>query len=319
MHLSSNPVATKVANDTASFGASKFLDRGSYVTDARPIANRGNPRITAAPGDFDDVARFDGGVSNVAHDERRRGVTVKTVEERRDIDIDDVTVHQHIVTIRDPVADNGIPAGADCRRKTLIAELARPSAATSRIFSHPGIDILSRHTFRDASTHPSQSFSRSATGGAKTRDGAGVVDLDGHVGSSREVRQRSNTVSISCRRARTAEPPWRRVAGLAKRAVLGSPEEAMSLAQIRYFVAVAEEGNVGRAALRLRVAQPPISRQIRGLESELGSPLFARTPRGMQLLPAGAIFLDHARKILAAIEDARTATRDANSAHVPAT
>jgi len=88
----------------------------------------------------------------------------------------------------------------------------------------------------------------------------------------------------------------------------------MSLAQIRYFVAVAEEGNVGRAARRLRIAQPPLSRHIRSLEEELGSPLFARTPRGMQLLPPGEVFLDRARKILSAIDEACDATRRARDA-----
>ncbi len=85
----------------------------------------------------------------------------------------------------------------------------------------------------------------------------------------------------------------------------------MSLAQIRYFVAVAEEGHVGRAAQRLHVAQPPVSRQIRALEDELGTPLFARTPRGMALLPSGEAFLDHARGILDAIERASDAARSA--------
>ncbi|MFO0589552.1 MAG: LysR family transcriptional regulator [Polyangiaceae bacterium] len=81
----------------------------------------------------------------------------------------------------------------------------------------------------------------------------------------------------------------------------------VSLAQIRYFVAVAEEGHLSRAAERLHVSQPPLTRSIRGLEDELGTPLFERTPRGMRLLPAGATFLDHARGILRAVDAAREA------------
>ena len=85
----------------------------------------------------------------------------------------------------------------------------------------------------------------------------------------------------------------------------------MSLAQIRYFVAVAEEGNVGRAAERLHIAQPPVSRQIRALEDEIGTPLFVRTPRGMQLLPSGRAFLDRARQILSAVDEASAAAKSA--------
>lgn len=83
----------------------------------------------------------------------------------------------------------------------------------------------------------------------------------------------------------------------------------MSLSQIEYFVAVAEEGHVGRASQKLRVAQPAVSRQIRSLEEELRAPLFTRTPRGMRLSTAGTVFLGHARAILGGIAAARDAVR----------
>ena len=83
----------------------------------------------------------------------------------------------------------------------------------------------------------------------------------------------------------------------------------MSLAQIETFVAVAETGNVSRASVRLHVAQPALSRQIRSLEDELGAALFARTARGMKLLPSGELFLSHARRILEAVDAARVAVR----------
>ena len=85
----------------------------------------------------------------------------------------------------------------------------------------------------------------------------------------------------------------------------------VSLAQIEYFVVVAEEGHVGRAAQRLHVAQPAISRQIRKLEDELRAPLFLRTSRGMRLSDAGTVFLGHAREILAGVEAARGAVQQA--------
>lgn len=71
-----------------------------------------------------------------------------------------------------------------------------------------------------------------------------------------------------------------------------------TLDQLRGFVAVAEEGNFGRAAERLSITQPPLSRQIQKLENEIGLQLLERTPRGATLTPAGRTFLSDARRLL---------------------
>ena len=79
----------------------------------------------------------------------------------------------------------------------------------------------------------------------------------------------------------------------------------MEIHQLRYFVAVADEGNFSRAAAKVRVAQPSLSQQIRKLEAEIGQPLFDRLPRSVVLTEAGRCFIDYARQILASIGDAR--------------
>jgi len=79
----------------------------------------------------------------------------------------------------------------------------------------------------------------------------------------------------------------------------------MELRHLRYFVGVGEEEHFGRAANRLHVAQPPLSRQIQDLERELGFPLFDRLPRGVRLTAAGRMFLNDARRILLDVDEAK--------------
>ena len=72
----------------------------------------------------------------------------------------------------------------------------------------------------------------------------------------------------------------------------------MELRHLRYFVAVAEAGNLSRAAEKLFIAQPPLSLQIRQFEDEVGTALFSRHPKGMKLTPAGEALLPNARDLL---------------------
>ena len=71
----------------------------------------------------------------------------------------------------------------------------------------------------------------------------------------------------------------------------------IDIRQLRYFQAVAEELHFGRAAARLSIAQPALSRQVQQLEEELGTPLLRRTQRRVELLPAGALLLERSRAI----------------------
>jgi DNA-binding transcriptional LysR family regulator len=85
----------------------------------------------------------------------------------------------------------------------------------------------------------------------------------------------------------------------------------MELRHLRYFVAVAGEENVSRAALKLHVSQPALSRQIRDLEDELGVELFERSAKSVSLTEAGRVLWDEAEAILKRVDGAIEATRTA--------
>jgi len=84
----------------------------------------------------------------------------------------------------------------------------------------------------------------------------------------------------------------------------------LELRHLRYFVAVAESGSLKLAAEdKLHTTQPSLSRQIRDLEHEVGAALFLRNSRGVELTPAGRVFLDHARVMLSQAETAVQSVR----------
>ena len=88
---------------------------------------------------------------------------------------------------------------------------------------------------------------------------------------------------------------------------------AVETRELAYFVAVAEERNIGRAAQRLGIAQPPLSRALQQLERRLGVVLLERTNRGVELTPAGAVLLAEGRRALDAVAAAVRRTQRAGA------
>ena len=87
----------------------------------------------------------------------------------------------------------------------------------------------------------------------------------------------------------------------------------LDIRQLECFIAVAEEGNLGRAAARLHMTQPPLTRRIKRLEADVGAKLFIRTPRGVEITAPGAALLGQARRITALSDLAVEVTAAANA------
>ncbi len=84
----------------------------------------------------------------------------------------------------------------------------------------------------------------------------------------------------------------------------------MELRHLRYFIAIAEEQNFRRAASRLHVSQSPLSRQMQQLEGEISAELFEAAGRGVKLTPAGRVFLERAKAIIASVDAAAKEARE---------
>jgi DNA-binding transcriptional LysR family regulator len=91
---------------------------------------------------------------------------------------------------------------------------------------------------------------------------------------------------------------------------------ALDLRQMRYFMALAEELNFGRAAARLHMAQPPLTRQIKEIETQLGTALFIRTPKGVELTTAGRMLQSEVPTVLGMAQRAEDRTRLAGDGYI---
>lgn len=167
----------------------------------------------------------------------------------------------------------------------MVPELARSRSAGTGVLSHPFVDGRRGDSRLDALGDGQKSRRSDSTRATESFHVLPRMNFDTHP-SRVPLRMDPDQYSFCMPLARRPRAILRR----------------MSFAQLHYFIAVAEEENLTRAAARLHISQPPLTRQIKSLEEELGVELFNRSKTGMRLLPPGRLLLDEARAITSRVQ-----------------
>lgn len=286
VHLTTDAMAAILTHEPVARPARYRLDGRAHVAEAGPGPDLCDARLKRGPGGLDEPPNLR---MHLTDQEGDRGIAVKAIELGGNVHVNDIPVPQDDLRRRDPVTDDLVGAHAHRRREAVKAELARPTASTCRVFSDPGVDVRRAHPGANPRAHVGQRLARRPPCGTHCLDLFTAQKFDRHEPA---VPRPPGGVQYRL--------------GMAAR-MRNARLEPVSLDQIRYFVTVAEEGNITRAARRLHISQPPLTRQIRALEAELGAPLLDRHPKGVSLLPTGQAFLHKAREVLRAV-DAATAS-----------
>ena len=183
VHRAADAVAA-VGLDDAAGGADVARDRGADVAEPPAGHRRRDARIAGAAGQLDEGTRVRRGI---ADHERRRGVAVVAVELGRDVDVDDVAVHQADVRARHAVAHDVVAADAHRGGEAVVAELRRPAALRLGVRADQAIDLRRRHPGREPRTDVRQGRGRRATRAPHAIALDGRQDRDRHAGTVRSA------------------------------------------------------------------------------------------------------------------------------------
>lgn len=183
MHHATNAVAAVIANDRTPFLACELHDRRAHVTESRTGAHHRDPRIAGPSCDVDEVPGVARGLSDLSDYERRRCVAMKPIDLGRDIDVDDVARLESLRCARDPVTHDVIATRANCRRKSLVSELARDAPPRPGVVANPMIDLRRRDADRNSLRDDGQGLGRDASRATKPFELGATEDFHLHAAS----------------------------------------------------------------------------------------------------------------------------------------